>query len=200
MSFCKTDAGDDKDRVIFLTEEDAKKPSSVELSPPAPEDGPQSVINEDGSINWNCPCLGGMAMGPCGVEFREAFSCFHYSEAEPKGSDCIEKFVGMQECMTAHPEVYPDTGKQADELEKATAESEAATSNTPEKESKSDSSSAEPKSEDSVKSEDSGVISAVKEPSVEDELQVKLTLEDEKSNSEPKAEVQPSPTTTAEKS
>ena len=79
-------------------------------------------------------------------------------------------------------------------------ESEAATSNTPEKESKSDSSSAEPKSEDSVKSEDSGVISAVKEPSVEDELQVKLTLEDEKSNSEPKAEVQPSPTTTAEKS
>ena len=70
-------------------------------------------------------------------------------------------------------------------------ESEAATSNPPDKESKSDSSSAEPKSEDAVKSEDSGVISAVKEPSVEDELQAKLTLEDEKSNSDPKTEVEP---------
>merc|ERR1712156_280976 len=118
--------------------------------------GPPGLILPNGEINWNCPCLGGMAMGPCGVEFREAFSCFHYSEAEPKGSDCIEKFVGMQECMSAHPEVYPDTSKQADKLEKATAESEAATSNPPEKESKSDSSSAEPKSEDAVKSGDSG--------------------------------------------
>ena len=76
-------------------------------------------------------------------------------------------------------------------------ESEAATSNPPDKESKSDSSSAEPKSEDAVKSEDSGVISAVKEPSVEDELQAKLTLEDEKSSSDPKTEVEP---TKAEKS
>merc|ERR1711974_224484 len=169
-------------KTVFLTPEEAAEPSKVQMG--EPEDHPPGLILPNGEINWNCPCLGGMAMGPCGVEFREAFSCFHYSEAEPKGSYCIEKFVGMQECMQAHPEVYPDTSKQADELEKATAESEAATGNPPEKESKSVSSSAE------AKSEDSGVISAVKEPSVEDELQVKLTLEDEKSNSDPKAEVQ----------
>lgn len=61
---------------------------------------------ETGEINWDCPCLGGMAHGPCGEEFRAAFSCFVYSEAEPKGIECVEKFKGMQECFRAHPEVY----------------------------------------------------------------------------------------------
>ncbi|KAJ7072247.1 hypothetical protein C8F01DRAFT_1103127 [Mycena amicta] len=51
---------------------------------------------ETGEINWDCPCLGGMADGPCGPEFRAAFSCFIYSEHEPKGLDCVEKFQGMQ--------------------------------------------------------------------------------------------------------
>lgn len=35
-------------------------------------------IFPNGEINWDCPCLGGAAHGPCGTEFREAFSCFHY--------------------------------------------------------------------------------------------------------------------------
>ena len=48
----------------------------------------------------------GMATGPCGVEFREAFSCFHYSEAEPKGSDCYDAFKTMQDCMSQYPSVY----------------------------------------------------------------------------------------------
>lgn len=33
-----------------------------------------------------------MADGPCGEQFKAAFSCFVYSDAEPKGMDCIEKF------------------------------------------------------------------------------------------------------------
>lgn len=61
-----------------------------------------------GEINWDCPCLGGMAHGPCGPQFREAFSCFVYSEEEPKGIDCVEKFKGMQDCFRAHPEVYAE--------------------------------------------------------------------------------------------
>lgn len=72
MSFCK-DYG--KDKVIFATKEDHEKPSTVEL--PETERAP-GLILPNGEINWNCPCLGGMATGPCGVEFREAFSCFHY--------------------------------------------------------------------------------------------------------------------------
>lgn len=63
---------------------------------------------ETGEINWDCPCLGGMAHGPCGPEFREAFSCFIFSEQEPKGVDCVEKFQAMQDCFRRHPEVYRD--------------------------------------------------------------------------------------------
>lgn len=71
------------------------------------EDPRQAAFNpETGEINWDCPCLGGMAHGVCGEQFREAFACFVYSKEEPKGQDCIEKFRGMQECFAEHPEVY----------------------------------------------------------------------------------------------
>jgi intermembrane space import and assembly protein 40 len=53
----------------------------------------QGAFNpETGEINWDCPCLGGMADGPCGPQFKAAFSCFVYSTEEPKGMDCIERF------------------------------------------------------------------------------------------------------------
>lgn len=53
----------------------------------------QGAFNpETGEINWDCPCLGGMAHGPCGEDFKAAFSCFVYSTEEPKGMDCVEKF------------------------------------------------------------------------------------------------------------
>ncbi|KAF8750635.1 hypothetical protein RHS01_08889 [Rhizoctonia solani] len=67
----------------------------------------QGAFNpETGEINWDCPCLGGMAHGPCGPEFREAFSCFVYSKEDPKGVDCVEKFKAMQDCFREHPDVY----------------------------------------------------------------------------------------------
>ncbi|KAF4823317.1 Mitochondrial intermembrane space import and assembly protein 40 [Colletotrichum siamense] len=67
----------------------------------------QGAFNpETGEINWDCPCLGGMADGPCGEEFKAAFSCFVYSKEEPKGMDCIEKFQGMQTCFRKYPDVY----------------------------------------------------------------------------------------------
>ncbi|MCJ1479139.1 Oxidoreductase [Lambiella insularis] len=76
----------------------------------------QGAFNEEtGEINWDCPCLGGMAHGPCGEEFRAAFSCFVYSTEEPKGMDCIERFKGMQECFRAHPEDYPAEMEEEDE-------------------------------------------------------------------------------------
>jgi len=63
---------------------------------------------ETGEINWDCPCLGGMAKPPCGESFKAAFSCFVFSEAEPKGVDCVEKFQAMQDCFKLHPDVYGD--------------------------------------------------------------------------------------------
>lgn len=61
-----------------------------------------------GEINWDCPCLGGMAHGPCGEQFKDAFSCFIYSEGEPKGIECVDKFKIMQDCFRAHPDVYKE--------------------------------------------------------------------------------------------
>ncbi|KAK4504965.1 hypothetical protein PRZ48_002928 [Zasmidium cellare] len=75
----------------------------------------QGAFNEEtGEINWDCPCLGGMAYGPCGEQFRAAFSCFVYSKEEPKGVDCIEHFKTMQNCFREHPELY---GSELDEEE-----------------------------------------------------------------------------------
>ena len=75
MSYCK-ESESGKDKIIFLSEEDAKKPSNVEFTKPAEE--PVGMFTKEGDINWACPCLGSMPSGPCGVEFREAFECFHY--------------------------------------------------------------------------------------------------------------------------
>jgi len=69
-------------------------------------DQQQAFNPETGEINWDCPCLGGMAHGPCGEEFKAAFSCFVYSNEEPKGMECIDKFKGMQDCFRLHPEMY----------------------------------------------------------------------------------------------
>ena len=67
----------------------------------------EGAFNEEtGEINWDCPCLGGMAHGPCGEQFKAAFSCFVYSKEEPKGVDCIEHFKTMQNCFREHPEMY----------------------------------------------------------------------------------------------
>ncbi|PYH48786.1 coiled-coil-helix-coiled-coil-helix domain-containing protein [Aspergillus saccharolyticus JOP 1030-1] len=69
--------------------------------------GHEAAFNEEtGEINWDCPCLGGMAHGPCGEDFKAAFSCFVFSTEEPKGIDCIDKFQAMQNCFRQYPEVY----------------------------------------------------------------------------------------------
>lgn len=53
----------------------------------------EGAFNEEtGEINWDCPCLGGMAHGLCGENFRAAFRCFVFSKEEPKGMDCIDQF------------------------------------------------------------------------------------------------------------
>lgn len=66
-----------------------------------------------------------MASGPCGEQFKSAFSCFHYSKEEIKGSDCVDHFRAMQECMQKYPDLYPqeddddddDEEKQSKDLE-----------------------------------------------------------------------------------
>lgn len=108
-----------KDTIIFASKEDHSSPCTIELPEPEPSPG---LILPNGEINWNCPCLGGMATGPCGLEFREAFSCFHYSTADPKGMDCRDQFTTMQLCMSNYPELYGS--KDSDEDAEMTSTSE----------------------------------------------------------------------------
>ncbi|RCK56448.1 Mitochondrial intermembrane space import and assembly protein 40 [Candida viswanathii] len=85
----------------------------------------EAAFNPDtGEINWDCPCLGGMAHGPCGEEFKEAFSCFVFSETEPKGIDCIKKFENMRSCFKRYPEHYKDELYDDGDEEQSTAATE----------------------------------------------------------------------------
>ncbi|KAL4824070.1 hypothetical protein H8958_013797 [Nasalis larvatus] len=56
-----------------------------------------------------------MASGPCGEQFKSAFSCFHYSMEEIKGSDCVDWFRAMQECMQKYPDLYPQQDEDEEE-------------------------------------------------------------------------------------
>jgi intermembrane space import and assembly protein 40 len=95
--------------VPVIEEDTDKTPHAAPVENPSEEQPSGGAYNPvTGEINWDCPCLGGMAHGPCGPEFREAFSCFVYSEKEPKGIDCVEKFKAMQTCFREHPDVYGD--------------------------------------------------------------------------------------------
>ncbi|XP_070430734.1 mitochondrial intermembrane space import and assembly protein 40 isoform X1 [Equus przewalskii] len=109
-----------KDRIIFVTKEDHETPSNAELVADDPNDPYEEhgLILPNGDINWNCPCLGGMASGPCGEQFKSAFSCFHYSTEEVKGSDCVAQFRAMQECMQKYPDLYPQEDEEEEEEKK----------------------------------------------------------------------------------
>lgn len=90
--------------------EGSKETTSAEKKEGGAEDeAPQGAFNpETGEINWDCPCLGGMAYGPCGEEFKAAFSCFVYTTEEPRGIECVEKFQNMKNCFRKYPEVYAE--------------------------------------------------------------------------------------------
>lgn len=105
-----------EEQIEVTTSDDAA--AAIEGKAAEAEEESQGAYNpETGEINWDCPCLGGMADGPCGEEFKAAFSCFVYSEAEPKGADCIEKFSAMQNCFRQHPEVYAEELREEEPLE-----------------------------------------------------------------------------------
>eukprot|EP00054_Salpingoeca_dolichothecata_P036460 m.7537 g.7537 ORF g.7537 m.7537 type:complete len:142 (-) comp6741_c0_seq1:9-434(-) len=103
-----------KDTVVFVDDEESE--SVVEEIDPM-DNSMDQAVGPDGEIDWDCPCLNGMTKGPCGEVFKAAFSCFVYSKADPKGSDCLEQFGGMHECMMKNAEFYDtsDDDEQGDD-------------------------------------------------------------------------------------
>ncbi|XP_078442481.1 cox19-like CHCH family protein [Wolffia australiana] len=53
-----------------------------------------------------CPCVAGLRAGPCGVQFSDAFACFLRSTSEEKGSDCVNPFIALQDCVKAYPNAF----------------------------------------------------------------------------------------------
>jgi intermembrane space import and assembly protein 40 len=54
------------------SQDDQETASGIEdLEDEADQEG--AFNPETGEINWDCPCLGGMAHGPCGEEFKAAY-------------------------------------------------------------------------------------------------------------------------------
>lgn len=102
----KVDPAEVSAAVPKLSPRDLNEVRTVEVQ--NPEEERRAYDPETGEIDWDCPCLGGMAHGPCGEEFKEAFACFVYSKEEIKGSECIPKFSAMQACFKKYPEVYAD--------------------------------------------------------------------------------------------
>ncbi|XP_076124692.1 mitochondrial intermembrane space import and assembly protein 40-B-like [Alosa pseudoharengus] len=94
-----------------------KTPSSAEPVVENDNDNNRGLTLATGEIDWACPCLGGMATGPCGAEFRAAFSCFHFSRAEVKGSDCMQPLRDMQACFRRFPHAYRDEQQQKEKAE-----------------------------------------------------------------------------------
>lgn len=101
-----------KHKIIFLSKDEASKPSKYELPPALPDEQRRGVVMPDGTLNWTCPCLGGLPYGPCGFEFREFFSCLHKiqdadDQDHAKAQECFPKFITMKECFKDFPKLYP---------------------------------------------------------------------------------------------
>ncbi|KAI8927113.1 hypothetical protein BC831DRAFT_453964 [Entophlyctis helioformis] len=104
MSYGREDT--EKDIVLFLTAEDAVAPSSESGATSTAAAANEAYNEATGEINWDCPCIAPMVQPPCGEVFKEAFSCFVYSQETPKGIDCVEQFRSMQSCFREHPDIY----------------------------------------------------------------------------------------------
>ncbi|KAI8384954.1 uncharacterized protein BYT42DRAFT_564193 [Radiomyces spectabilis] len=60
--------------------------------------------------------LGGVSTSPCG---EGECSCFVYSDADPKGGDCIEKFKAVQNYSSQYPGAYGNEIDDNDNKEEA---------------------------------------------------------------------------------
>eukprot|EP00041_Stephanoeca_diplocostata_P004528 m.46619 g.46619 ORF g.46619 m.46619 type:complete len:149 (-) comp15173_c0_seq2:462-908(-) len=101
----------DKDEIVFVTKDDEEV---MEAEVNKDDSGHQGAVGPDGEIDWDCPCLNGMASGPCGQEFKDAFSCFVHSEDEPKGSGCMGQFKVMHDCIEANAEYFEEKRNERD--------------------------------------------------------------------------------------
>uniref|UniRef100_A0A1I7X3J5 CHCH domain-containing protein n=1 Tax=Heterorhabditis bacteriophora TaxID=37862 RepID=A0A1I7X3J5_HETBA len=101
------DVIEEKDKIEYITEsefwEDIKDAYIKELANMDPNDvypsnnpGP---TNPDGTVNFECHCVGHLVASPCGWEFREAVTCQKSSsEEEMESGACSEQLMAFMDC------------------------------------------------------------------------------------------------------
>uniref|UniRef100_K3YWH2 Mitochondrial intermembrane space import and assembly protein 40 homolog n=1 Tax=Setaria italica TaxID=4555 RepID=K3YWH2_SETIT len=88
----------------------AAGPAPSSRLPPSP--GIEALAAGDSSIDvtvqkaLECPCLDDLKRGPCGSQFIDAFSCYLKSTKEEKGSDCVDPFIALQNCIRGNKEAF----------------------------------------------------------------------------------------------
>lgn len=116
-----------KDKYVFLTEEDATAPSTLSIPDDVdrPEKFLQGMVDDKGTLNWECACKGSLVSSKCGVEMRNFFQCIHDNmDNDDKFETCGQHFVDVKICMDKNAEYYGnlDSEKENDDDSKLDAE------------------------------------------------------------------------------
>ena len=85
-------------------------------------------MNSDGTINWDCPCLGNYIYGPCGREIKKAFtglfSCYQQKSENPNldfdkmiFERCQQDFLNLSKCQKLFSDYYKEKDILGDGLE-----------------------------------------------------------------------------------
>ncbi|KAJ0970023.1 hypothetical protein J5N97_022900 [Dioscorea zingiberensis] len=118
--------GQTQSNVVTEEEQTNRQPEPSAKASPSPSPSPGSLealvaeavaFGDDESESLEakaekaleCPCVAELRKGPCGTQFSEAFVCFIKSTTEEKGSDCVNPFIALQNCIKANPNAFsPD--------------------------------------------------------------------------------------------
>ncbi|TVU03010.1 hypothetical protein EJB05_51474 [Eragrostis curvula] len=90
----------------------SESPSSPGIEALAAEAMASDGVGNEESIDakvqkaLECPCLDDLKKGPCGSPFIDAFSCYLKSTKEEKGSDCVNPFIALQNCIKENKEAF----------------------------------------------------------------------------------------------
>ncbi|EPB66321.1 CHCH domain protein [Ancylostoma ceylanicum] len=98
---------EEKDQVFYLTESEywsdikdeyIQRIADMDPNDVYPSNNP-GPTKPDGSVNFECHCVGHLVASPCGYEFREAITCQKAStEEELEAGACGDQLLAFMEC------------------------------------------------------------------------------------------------------
>ncbi|KAK6728988.1 hypothetical protein RB195_006192 [Necator americanus] len=96
-----------KDQVFYLSESEywsditddyVQRIADMDPNEVYPSNNP-GPTKPDGSVNFECHCVGHLVASPCGYEFREAITCQKAAtEEELEAGACADQLLAFMEC------------------------------------------------------------------------------------------------------